>query len=457
MNKDKKEKAKEEKENHPHKHKLKVWLIIFLCLVMVLLTATYITYLITHKDNNRNPNTYNENSNVSLIEKNMINAFSNTKDTGKFSFTLSDQDINQMLKNASNNVLPSNAESIYYESKDNHHYFYIDLKPKLFVSTRVVIDTSIVGVTNINEVVLQINKVSMGKLPYIKQANYLNEDFFNKLSEYSLLPIQYSKSTKTIITYPYKLMDYFPSGEYMDILKEIIDAKPEVIRPTGTSLFGFNIDFSSFRSSNQVNPNRSEEVIDLKERVESSITEEFLDSIPSGESKVACSFTLGELNRLIYNSINVLDKEIHEHSLTENKCVLGITDVFGYVESGNFIYRVVFSINGYEIDFDIKSEITEFNTGLRLTFFTGVNVECGGCEFTVKNPLSITIRNYLKEVLTDFANKYDYLEYRSTNQSLTFDFSYIEDSILSFIFYDLRIKVSYLNIISFQYEVKNLW
>lgn len=123
----------------------------------------------------------------------MIDVFYNTKDTGKFSFKLSNQDINQMLKNASNNVLPSNAESIYYESKDNHHYFCIDLKPKLFVSTRVVIDTSIVGVTITNEVVLQINKVSMGKLPYIKQANYLNEDFFNKLSEYSLLPIKYIK------------------------------------------------------------------------------------------------------------------------------------------------------------------------------------------------------------------------------------------------------------------------
>ncbi|MCQ2815122.1 MAG: hypothetical protein MJ227_02385 [Bacilli bacterium] len=453
MNKDKRAKAKEEKENHPLKQKIKVLITLFLCLVVVLLTATYITYLVTHKDKNRNSNTYNENSSVSLIEKSMIDAFSNTKDTGKFSFSLSDSDINQMIKNASDHVLNNKSESMYYESKDGHHYFYIDLKPKLFVSTRVVIDTSIVRVTTSNEVMLQINKVSMGKLPYIKQVNYLNEDFFNKLSEYSLLPIKYSKSTKTIITYPYKLMEYFPSGEYMDILKELIYTKPQVIKASGDSLFGFDIDFSSFRSSNQVNQNRSEEVIDLKERVESSINEEFLDSIPSGESKVACSFSLGELNRLIYNSINVLEKEIYEHSLTENKCILGITDVFGYVESGNFIYRVVFSINGYEIDFDIKSEITEFNTGLRLTFFTGVNVECGGCEFTVKEPLSICIRSYLEEVLTDFASKYDYLEYRNTNQSLTFDFSYIEDSILSLIFYESKIHISYLELISFDFLI----
>ena len=358
MNKDKRAKVKEEKENHPFKHKLKVLLTLFLCLVVVLLIATYITYLITHKDKNRNPNAYRNNDNVSLIEKNMIDAFSNIKDTGKFSFRLLDQDINQMLKNASNDVLPSNAESIYYESKGNHHYFCIDLKPKLLVETKVVIDTLIEGVTIDNLVILQIIKVSMGKLPYIKDT-FLNEEFFSKLSEYSLLPISYSKDSKRIIINPVSFMEYFPSGDQIDILKELINSKPDIIKATGDSLFGFDIDFSSFRSSNQVNPNRSEEVIDLKARVESSITEDFLDSIPSGESKVACSFTLGELNRLIYNSINVLDKEIHGHSLTENKCVLGITDVFGYVESGNFIYRVVFSINAYEIDFDVKSEISD--------------------------------------------------------------------------------------------------
>ncbi len=455
MNKDKRAKAKEEKENHPFKHKLKVLLTLFLCLTVVLLTAVYITYLVTHKDTNRNPNTYNENSNVSLIEKNMIDAFSNTKDTGKFSFSLSDSDINQMIKNVSDHVLNDKCQSMYYESKDGHHYFYIDLKPKLFVTTRVVIDTSIVGVTNINEVVLQINKVSMGKLPYIKQANYLNEDFFNKLSEYSLLPIKYSKSTKTIITYPYKLMEYFPSGEYMDILKELIDTKPEVLKATGDSLFGFNIDFSSFRSNNHKSPERSEEVIDLKERVESSITEDFLDSIPSGESKVACSFTLGELNRLIYTSINVLDKEIHEHSLTENKCILGITDVFGYVESGNFIYRVVFSINGYEIDFDIKSEIYEFNKDLMISFYTGASVKCGGVEFGIKNELTKQIRGSFETVLQNVAETSPGLKYSRDNGSFTVDFTYLEKPTGILYFYGTQIKVKYLESITFEFIITN--
>ena len=457
MNKDKREKVKEEKENHPIKHKLKKWLTFYLCLVMVLLTAVYITYLLTHKDTNRDTNTYNENSNVSLIEKNMIDAFSNTKDTGKFSFTLSDQDINQMLKNASNNVLPSNAESIYYESKDNHHYFYIDLKPKLLVSTRVVIDTSITGVTNINEVVLQINNVSMGKLPYINKASYLNEDFFNNISKYSLLPIKYSRSTKTIITYPYKLMEYFPTGEYMDILKELIDAKPEVIRSTGTSLFGFNIDFSSFRSANNRTPERSEEVIDLKERVESSITEEFLDSIPSGDSKKACYFSLGELNRLIYNNIHVLKSKTYKHTLTENKCVLGIVDVYGFIDSGEFAYKVILSINGYEIDFDIKSQITESTTSLILKIFTGVNVMCGGCEFKINDVLSITIRGYLQEVLTSLDSGESYLHYSSDETSLIFDFTYIEDSLPLLSFFVASIKVNYLDPITFEFIITNLF
>ncbi|MCQ2976391.1 MAG: hypothetical protein MJ232_00040 [archaeon] len=440
---------KEEKENHPFKHKLKVLITLFLCLVVVLLTATYITYLVTHKDKNRNPNAYSNNENISLIEKNMIDPFSNTKDTGKFSFRLSDQDINQMLKNASNDVLPENAESIYYESKDDHHYFCVDLKPKLLVETRVVIDALIEGVTTDNLVVIQISKVSMGKLPFIKDT-FLNEEFFSKLSKYSLLRISYSKDVQRIIVDPVSFMKYFPSGGRMDILRELIDSKPEVIKPTGDSLFGFDIDFSPFRSNNR-NPNRSEEVMDLKERVESSITEDFLDSIPSGESKVACLFTLGELNRLIYNSIKVLDKETHEHSFTDNKCLLGVTDVYAYVESGNFIYRVVLSINGYEIDFDIKSEISDDFNELVLILWTGVNVECGGCKFTVYDPISVFIRSCLDEVLTDFASHYNYLEYWNTNLSLRFDFSYLEDSILSLIFYESKIKVSYLEPIAFEF------
>ena len=71
--------------------------------MVIFMTATYIIYLVTRIDKNRNPNTYNENSYVSLIEKNMIDAFSNTKDTGKF--LLSDSDIYQMIKNTSDHVL----------------------------------------------------------------------------------------------------------------------------------------------------------------------------------------------------------------------------------------------------------------------------------------------------------------------------------------------------------------
>lgn len=86
-----------------------------------------------------------------------------------------------------------------------------------------------------------------------------------------------------------------------------------------------------------------------------------------------------------------------------------------------------------------------------------MNTECGGCEFTVNDPISVFVRNCLKEVLTDFASHYDYLEYWNTNLSLRFDFSYLEDSILSLIFYDLKIKVSYLEPICFEFIVTSFF
>ena len=270
-----------------------------------------------------------------------------------------------------------------------------------------------------------------------------------------MLPIKYSRSTKTIITYPLKLMSYFPTGEYTNILKELINLKPEVIKPTTDSLFGFDIDFSSFRSEKHSNPNRSEEVVDIKQRVESSITEDFLTSIPSEESRVPCLFTLGELNRLIYNNIDVLDNEIHEHSLTSNVCVLKISDVSIYIESTNFIYRVSLSINGYEIDFDIKSKVFDSNTDLTLLISTGDKVKCGGNELDVNNQVSTKIKGYLEEVLTKFASKYDYIKYLTSDLSLIFDFSYLEDVVYSLLFYDTTIKVNYLDPITFEFIITN--
>lgn len=82
---------------------------------------------------------------------------------------------------------------------------------------------------------------------------------------------------------------------------------------------------------------------------------------------------------------------------------------------------------------------------------------CGGCELKVDDSLSISIRSYLEEMLTDFASKYDYLEYRNTNQSLSFDFTYIEDSIFKLMFFDSKIKLNYLDPIVFEFELTNLW
>ena len=436
--------VEEEKKDNKKKHKkLKIWLTIVSCALVVLLTATYVTYLITHKDKNRNPNTYNENLSVSLIEKNMIDAFSMSKDTGKFSFTLPEQDINQMLKNAKDHIVEDYVESIYYEAKDNHHYFYIDLKSKLLVETRVVFDTSLEGLTSDNALVLQIDKVTMGKLPYLNKAKYLNEEFFKSLSEYSLLPIKFDNSSKKLIVEPLKFMDYFPSGGYMDFLKELISLKPEIMKPSLTSLFGFEIDFTSFRSSKYVIPKRSESIQNIKEVVDSSITEDFIDSLEYDVPTSACTLSLANLNGVISKYLNVFEKEIYSSELSQNQCLLGFSDLYVIMDSNTFTYRIRFSINGYDIDFDVTSEVVDPSNNLLLKIVTGL--ECKTNELEIpheSNIREIVIKN-LNKALINMVASYEYMSYVVGDLSLSLDFSYIFSSIPGYLVFEGSIIPAY--------------
>ncbi len=139
--------------------KLKQIVISFLCVITILLTLVYVAYIVSHKDKTRDNNVYNDNNNITLIEKNIVDACKDLETTGKISFSLPKEDINQMLHNASSNIFSDGSTNMYYDINGDHHYFCFDLKPRLFVETRVVVDTVIEGFNQDFDMILGISSL----------------------------------------------------------------------------------------------------------------------------------------------------------------------------------------------------------------------------------------------------------------------------------------------------------
>lgn len=426
---DRKNSKKEYKKQHPIKYKLKLLLKILLCLLMVLLVSIYVLYIVSHKDNNRDPNTYNNVTSTELIEKNMVDAFKDTKNIGLISFDIPESDINQMLFNASTHILSSDVISMYYESKDEHHYFCFDLTPRLLVNTRVVIDTVIEGYTEDYDVVLGISNVSMGKLPYLNKEKFLNQSFFDNLAKFSNLPIRYNVDAKKIITSPLKLYEYFPSGELFDVVKEMVELKKSILTPSNNSLFGFNIDLSSFRKvGNRYNHSESE-VIDLEDRLTSVVNEEYFNGFEVGESKVACSFSLEEYNSLIKSALPELFESKFQSELSSSASYIKIKDVYTSLMVDEIIYTFVVDINGYEVDFDITTLGCDSGVGFTFYSFIDLKASSGGVTFDRYSECYSWFSSYLLDAFTLLDETYEFFNYQDTNLLVYLDFAYIIDQI----------------------------
>lgn len=433
-------KTQKYKENHPIKYKAKVLLTAFLCLLLVLLTAIYILYIVTHKDKNRDNNTYNETSNTSLIEKNIVDAFKDTSSTGKISFNVPTSDINQMLNNASTHILNNNVKSMYYESNGGHHYFCFDLKPKLFVKTRVVIDTVFEGITGDFDMILGISNVSMGKLPYLQKDKFLNESFFNEVSKYSNLPISYNESIKKIVVSPLKLFDYLPNEDLFDVVKELAIAKSQILTPSNNSLFGFTIDLSSFRKIGIRHEEEYTSVIDLEDRVTSSVTTEFLSGLSVSESKIACSFSLDEFNAYLGLNKLALMKTEFVSELSSSNVVVEIKDLYASFLADKIQYTLVIDINGYEIDYDIDTSSAISGVKFKLNTLHDVIAKSGGVSFNKDSSTYSLLSSYLFNTLTKLSNTYDFFSFSDSNKLFSIDFGYITSTFDPFYSFELKLN-----------------
>lgn len=418
--------------------KARIIILILGCLFVILLSAVYLIFLLSHRDYSRNPYTKVSNSNIQLIQKNLMDGFKDTKESGKYVFKLSDEDINHILLNSTEELLPSKSESIYLNSSES--MLYVDLKPTFGVPTRVRYNITNIGLTQTKEHIYQIiTPGKMGKLPYVLGHHIKPEEFVCELSNRSGLPLSWVGGA--LVVSPSKLIEVFPSTPIKSFLNEVINAKPECLSIDPNSMFGFTIDFSRLNPNPSIEKKIAEELPDLYSRVSNSLTTEFLSSIPIGESKKACSIGVSDINKLISSKFSRFELE---HALIDSSDVsvsLAIEDIYvSLTDVTHLDFVVVTSINDYKVYFNLSSVINSIPNKMIIEFELQDNFMISNGSIPKDSYIGTKLMSSLETILQDTSTSYNsYMLYLTSNRHLILDFTSIGDLIPGFAAYPSKI------------------
>ena len=161
--------SKDKDKNKKHK-KLKIALLVGSIFLLITLVVLLIIIINLVKDNNRSTYVRRNIDSSEIIKKNYIDGFNSTSSTGKFSYILPEEDINELLAIGNDSLNDKHIESIYYSVDESGiRYFYVDLT-KVVIKTCVVI-SAIPSITDSSTVSLSIHSVTIGKinaLSYLK-------------------------------------------------------------------------------------------------------------------------------------------------------------------------------------------------------------------------------------------------------------------------------------------------
>lgn len=431
----------EQKKDKKKSKRFKIGLIITICIDLVLLVAVYVTFIVTHKDEGRNRHQPNSFTASQVIESNLVEAFKDTKTTGKFSFRLSDNDINQIISKSEVSLPWKKGLNLYYETHDQENHFYVDFKTTLGVITRVDYSFSLTSLTSSNQKVFSLTSKRMGKLPYFPHISGLS-DFISELKTKTGLPFEFTDKNELIVS-PYNLIECFPNESIKSYLKELVNLKPEcLLISNDPSLFGFDIDLSLFKKNTPI----SKEIVselneDIYERVDNSITYDFLNSIEEGESIVASSLEVKEINKMISLVSNYVDTRVTS-SVNDRLLNFEVSDIFMVIKDENKVSFVIdYSFNGYIVQFICPSTIFDVGDEFMISISLDNKLTLGDYELTNNSVIQTILIEELKQTLTSLDEEYSFIEYNKLNNVLSFDFTDVGSSIYIFNDYSHYIDV----------------
>ena len=396
------DKVKQEKTKSKFWKRLKTWICISASLLVVLLAALIILITSRFKDSNRSTYQIRNIACSELVKKNYIEGVQGTSESGKFSFVMLNEDINELLAHGVKTLNNKHIENIYYDvDSQGYRYFFVDLA-KVGIKTRVVI-TTVPSVKDESTIKLSISSISIGKVNALKlldRKGYLSSDFFDLYFAACHLPISFKKESLSFEVKPYQWLNMFPSSE---IGNEIFNASKTIENAYAfnSNLFGFDLDISKYSSGKEYVNVDSSSVPNVYDEVKNGC-QSYYPSMSTDETKVIYSLSEEDLNKHIKSSFVSTYKSEISSSLTSKKAVFDIVGANVHIDQLDKItVTLFFSINGYIVSKDAYLKLTASSE----VFF--------GSYFT-KESGSKLLDKALTNVLSCLSTSYSYFDYTSS-------------------------------------------
>ena len=347
-------------ENKKKKNKLKLAFIISTSSFLFIVSVALILVFVILTDKTTSTHQKSENEITEIIKKNYINGFKNTGNSGIFSYSMSEDDINDLFEKANENNTNKYISKKYYQSIDNHHYFYIDLKNTFLVKTRVVFDTVVTSINDDFSYNLGIVSCKMGKtnaLTLLKKASLLTEDVF--YSDY--LPIKYNDEKNEFTVSPLTFIDSFPKSDISELFFGIAKDNLSIFSLNG-SLFGFNVDFSKHGNSAAAETDLITEY-DLYNELKTGCESVDFSSLSVGDSRTSYSINEEVLSTLLSRSCSHINEEKIDSQLTTETVIFDLISARALMKPDNRIQvSLCYSLNAYHIDFVNELELIDAST-----------------------------------------------------------------------------------------------
>lgn len=392
-------------DNKNKKHsKLKLYLRISISVSLFLATVLLIMWFILLKDPNRNNHVRSELTASQIIEKNYIKGFENTKNTGKFSYILSEDDINDLLFDGVKELNDKHVESICFEYSQNGQYtFFVDFK-NTFIKTRAVV-TTYVEDYGYDFADLKIVSVKMGKIESSKllvRKGYLTSDWINEYFKDCHLPITYNEKTKVL---HYEVGNFFNEFPETKISKTFFNlALQDSTRlSVDPSNLGFVVDFSKLRSKNELIINASTTPVpNFYNELKDACEVEFA-GMSFGDKKMVYSINVSDVANVFKSSIPSTLKE------SIGTVYFDLVDAQPSFKEGKVDITLLFSLNGYLIDQNVELSFNDFSD---TAFYAEIEVSYSN------NFLS----EYLEQIFGKIAENYgNFFSFSDTQGVLSID------------------------------------
>lgn len=424
-------------------------LSVSLCLFLAALLLVIWSILLT--DRTRSTHVRSEYTQQEIFDKNYIKGFEHITEDGKFTYSLREDEINDLLYDGVQVINDRHIENIYYErGSDNTHTFYVDLK-KTFFKTRVVITTTAEGgEEGMGFLSLNIKSAKMGKIDvtrYLERKGYLTDDFVMKYSTACGLPALYSDGKeipnethpKAFAIPTNVVMNNFPKTDTTSLIWDEI--KENNFYSMNTKTLGFSADFSKLRTKQNISaktfsislPNFYD---DLKEHLEAID----IAGMSTGEKTKAYEISLNDFDQFLTSCIPINLKEEVSTTAISTKATFNLVGTNTTITSeGKLDVAFLYSLNGYLVDIH------------QIIKMVDVSYNYFDISFEIKKP--ITFNNVTRTISND---KY-LTHFNSMFEKVYKNIPENQSNFISYLNYSLRISLNEMNNSHSNSYLRNSW